>query len=155
MKRNTRAGTSGRPGTTGPFRQSWPRRRTNGSPKAKALWMSLKSGVFPRTRSTQAQPSEPKPRKRVRQVSKSQAQRNNAYRSARNRFMKANPRCQALGCNKASTELHHMRGRRHLLLDERFWKALCREHHEMCTSSPSQAHDLGIVCGRGEWGKSE
>lgn len=117
--------------------------------------MSLKSGVFPRTRSTQAQPSEPKPRKRVRQVSKSQAQRNNAYRSARNRFMKANPRCQALGCNKASTELHHMRGRRHLLVVERFWKALCHEHHEMCTSSPVQARALGIVCDRGEWGKSE
>lgn len=51
--------------------------------------MSLKSGVFPRMKSTQAQPSEPKPRKRVRHVSKAQSQRNNAYRSARNRFMKS------------------------------------------------------------------
>ena len=114
----------------------------------KALWTTIAGGIKPRTAPARS------PRRWVRRASKQQAKKYQTYRRDRDQFLAAHPTCHVPGCGKGPTELHHMRGRRHLLLAKEYWVALCREHHEMCTSSPVQARTLGIVCGRGEWGKA-
>lgn len=116
---------------------------------AKAIWTTMAGGIKPRTK------PEKKRSKRVRCVSKSQTKKYQVYRRERDKFLADHPTCQAPGCGKGPTELHHKRGRRHLLLVTEYWVALCHHHHEMCTSSPLQARALGIVCDRGEWGESE
>ena len=55
-------------------------------------------------------------------------------------------------CGKQASETHHKRGRiGALLLDERFWIPLCREHHRQAHDSPKWVRDMGILCQPGEW----
>jgi len=49
------------------------------------------------------------------------------------------------GCDRLASEVHHRRGRvGGLLLDERFWSALCSPCHAWVTVNPARAYELGI-----------
>jgi hypothetical protein len=53
--------------------------------------------------------------------------------------------CEFPGCGRVASEVHHRRGRvGALLLDERYWSALCRPDHEFATVNPARAYELGI-----------
>lgn len=47
-------------------------------------------------------------------------------------------------CTHKTRDVHHMKGRENdLLLDERWWKAACRECHQWVTKNSAEAIQLG------------
>ena len=67
-----------------------------------------------------------------------------------------NRTCRWPGCTRKATDLHHSRGRiGALLLDERFWKPLCRRHHDTVQLAPELARQYGLLCERGKWNVPE
>jgi hypothetical protein len=90
----------------------------------------------------------------MKKISDRQRQRLKEYATARGRFMQDNPNCQV--CNEKATDCHHSRGRAGpLISDARFFKALCRTHHDLCRDNPNAARELGILCERGKWGSTK
>lgn len=81
---------------------------------------------------------------RARSVKRAAQER--TYRALRRPFLEANPWCQfPTGCGQPATELHHRRGRvGALLTDDRYWSALCHEHHAWTTGHPAEAYRLGV-----------
>lgn len=52
----------------------------------------------------------------------------------------------------ACEDVHHARGRLGpLLLDQRFWKPVCRKAHNFLGNNPNMARALGLLCQPGEW----
>lgn len=59
--------------------------------------------------------------------------------------MNEHPECEFPGCSAKSTDLHHGAGRvGKLLLEEKYFKALCRRHHNYCEEHPLHAQQLGL-----------
>lgn len=52
-------------------------------------------------------------------------------------------------------EVHHIRGRGHLLLDKRFWMCCSKSGHRWIHSNVADAQARGWIARPGEWGKSE
>lgn len=70
------------------------------------------------------------------------------YRMKRRPFLNL-WKCQVRGCNYNATEIHHMKGREgDLLLDTRFWLAVCRPHHRYITDNPKEAIENGYSISR-------
>lgn len=73
------------------------------------------------------------------------------YRTRKELFLKAHPMCDWKE-EKRATEIHHVRGRAGtLLLDERFWKALCSTAHDFVHENMAMAREVGLLCQVGEW----
>lgn len=77
----------------------------------------------------------------MRAVSKRRAAALRIYTARRRAFLEDNPQC-AIGGERA-TEVHHMAGRGHLLLDESKWLPLCSDHHRQVTEHPRWAVESG------------
>lgn len=55
---------------------------------------------------------------------------------------------------KIATDIHHTRGRlKWMLLDMRYWKAVCRECHAQITLNPEWARSRGFLCEKGFWNR--
>lgn len=73
------------------------------------------------------------------------------YNKLKRSYLKEHDLCQA--CMKlgkpharASKEIHHARGRiRRLLVDTRFWIAICRECHDYLHDHPATGRRLGLI----------
>lgn len=71
------------------------------------------------------------------------------YNRKRRIFMEKNPVCQFENCNLPSTECHHAKGRiGDLLTDERYFVALCHEHHTWVELNPLEAKEKGLSLSR-------
>ena len=74
------------------------------------------------------------------------------YSTKRKVFLTKNPMCQAhlVGiCTTYSSDVHHAAGRvGDLLLDQRYWKALCRACHSYVELHPTEAKELGLSINR-------
>lgn len=107
----------------------------------KAIWTK----AFPE------QASKPKPKKRLRRVSKKKAKDLLAYASLRKEFLKRFPIC--FRCKiKDATEIHHVRGRlHHLLLDARFFRGLCSACHHFTHTNIEAARKEGLIAEKGKW----
>jgi|SRR6478609_247764 len=71
------------------------------------------------------------------------------YRPIRNEFMLENPICQFKGCGRESTDNHHQKGKiGRLLIDKRWFLAVCREHHDFLEANPNWAKANGYSLGR-------
>lgn len=80
--------------------------------------------------------------KKVNKVSKRRASQLEQYKPKRDRFLAEHDRCEVAFCREKSVDVHHMRGREgELLLDARFWLAVCRKHHEKITKDSKWAID--------------
>lgn len=116
----------------------------------KALWTTLPG----------AKVTQPKVRRRIRQKSKRQGQRDRRYAKIRTDFLIRHPYCQVceeFGLNqpfKANTmhtidpseDVHHKAGRRgDLLFDTRHFLATCRRHHDEIHSNPKWARTWGFI----------
>jgi hypothetical protein len=67
------------------------------------------------------------------------------YRKENRQFLADNPTCQVPGCCNPATEVHHQKGRENgLLLDKRWWMAICNPHHRFYTDHSKEAIELGI-----------
>lgn len=74
------------------------------------------------------------------------------YTKKKRLFFKANPKCAKPFCKRGATDIHHTRGRAgSLLLDERFWKGLCRSCHDWVGEHPIESRQIGLLCQPGEW----
>lgn len=83
-------------------------------------------------------------RTRIRNTSKKRASALRIYGRKRAAFLVAHPVCRR--CQLArSAEVHHAKGRvGSLLLDERWWVALCSPCHRWLTEHPSEAYESGL-----------
>jgi len=62
------------------------------------------------------------------------------YLKKKKEYLTAHIRCEVKGCNHVSEDLHHMRGRLgKLLYDEKYFIAVCRDHHTLIECSPDWA----------------
>lgn len=109
--------------------------------RRKALWTTLPG----------AKVTPPKVRRRIRQKSKRQGQRDRRYSKVANEFKTRHPFCQVCEefhpASKARTEdVHHRKGRRgDLLFDTRHFLATCRRHHDEIHSNPKWARTWGFT----------
>lgn len=97
--------------------------------------------------------AKPKPRKRIRPVSKRKAAERKLYVANRDAYLSTHKVCW--GCFKPSRlELHHVRGRLGpLLLDERYWMALCPECHRWVHENIEAARKRNLIAAAGDWNK--
>lgn len=91
-----------------------------------------------------------KPRKALKKVSSARQRENATYLRNRVDFLRRFPICVACltrGISPTpSCQVHHARGRVHrLLLDERFWIAVCAECHEWIHDHARTARELGLL----------
>ena len=119
--------------------------------KRKALWVlareAAREGQAPQT-------PAPAPRKRLSPVSARRRPLLAEYAKARAEYLRRNPRCQCRrpGCLVASSDVHHTRGRAGpLLLDQRFWRPVCRWCHDWIGGHPVEARAAGMLCAEGLW----
>lgn len=90
--------------------------------------------------------SEPKEKKvyRIKPASKKRAKQNREYSKVRKEYLIAHPKCEVKGCRFIANEVHHIKGRiGDLLTDERYFLAVCNEHHKQIESSPEWAKEKG------------
>lgn len=88
-----------------------------------------------------------KPKQKIKPKSKKREREERIYSVERLIFLSENPKCQCGldGCTGLSTEVHHKKGRRgRLLMDKRFWLAVCRNCHDYITEHSKQAIKLGF-----------
>ncbi len=103
----------------------------------------------PKTRQIKPQRKRTTIRPRSLKMSKKMAQ----YRRQKAVFIAKYSFCQRCD-NSKPQEIHHSRGRvSTLLLDERFWFALCRLCHLCIHQFPSIARKQGWLCKVGDWNK--
>jgi hypothetical protein len=81
------------------------------------------------------------------------------YSRAKQVFIAAHPRCQACGVlpiprtARPACDIHHQRGRLgSLLMDTRFWSAVCRDCHNWIHANPAAAKAVGLI---GPWHKTD
>ena len=128
-----------------------------------ALWTTLRGGLKPhgfrRKKKTVRKLRAKTPIRRVtrpKPISEKRRRDSAEYERKKRIFLREHPFCGCSECSKRSKDLHHSRGRAGpLYLDERYWLALCREHHDVCRDDPDRARKLGILCAKGKWGRSE
>jgi hypothetical protein len=62
------------------------------------------------------------------------------YLKKKKEYLTAHIRCEVKGCNRVSEDCHHKRGRvGKLLYDEKYFMAVCREHHTEIENHPELA----------------
>lgn len=98
-------------------------------------YLTRKSGKIAKTRKVYT----------IRKMSKKRAGETKEYQDKRDKYLAIFPICQAKGCGKPSTDLHHRKGRQGKnLTDESFFMALCHDHHEYYTEHSAEAIADGI-----------
>lgn len=92
-------------------------------------------------------------RKRIRPVSKRKAAERKLYVANRDAYLATCKICW--GCFKPRLlELHHVRGRLGpLLLDERYWMALCPACHRWVHENIEAARKRNLIAAAGDWNK--
>lgn len=71
------------------------------------------------------------------------------YRVVRDGYLSANKICEHPECKNLSEDLHHAKGRvGSLLIDVRYFKALCRRCHRWVEDNPEEAKALGLSLSR-------
>jgi hypothetical protein len=66
------------------------------------------------------------------------------YLKKKKEYLTKHIRCEVKGCNHVSEDVHHKKGREgKLLYDERFFMAVCRDHHTQIEGDPVWAKENG------------
>ncbi len=91
-------------------------------------------------------------RKPLSRVSAKRLTESAEYNRLKPLFLAEHPWCSLETCGKGSVDVHHTRGRAgRLFLDVRFWKALCRQHHNQVLANPEWARANGLLPEKGQW----
>jgi len=70
------------------------------------------------------------------------------YRIERDKFLKGKT-CMFPGCESQECDLHHSNGRSGAMIYKiKFFRALCREHHQYIELHPEEAKKLGLSVNR-------
>lgn len=70
------------------------------------------------------------------------------YRRLRSQYLEATPTCEVRGCNRASSEIHHRRGRLQYLCVVKYFLAVCRPCHLWIEANPEAAKEQGYSVDR-------
>ena len=70
------------------------------------------------------------------------------YRRLRSQYLEATPTCEVRGCNRASSEIHHRRGRLQYLCVVEYFLAVCRLCHLWIEANPEAAKEQGYSVDR-------
>lgn len=83
----------------------------------------------------------------LRRVSKKRQQALSVYRKLKAAHLHANPVCQAEGCRRMATDIHHRLplGRGGQLNDTSIFMGLCRQCHNACHHNPKWAEEKGYL----------
>lgn len=89
--------------------------------------------------------------KPLRRVSKKRAAENKTYAKQRAEFLAKHLHCEIciamclfVGEMRPPSDVHHQNGRNgRRLLDEAYWLAVCREHHQWIHDNPKEARQRG------------
>lgn len=93
-------------------------------------------------RKAEEQPREKKA-SYIRSQSQKRASENQQYSREGKTFLKRNNIC-GTGCGNPSEQIHHQKGRiASLLLDKRFWLAVCADCHTKIENNPEWAIEKG------------
>ncbi len=95
-------------------------------------------------------PAGPKPKRRVKPVSKKRKKESVAYAKRRKAYLAAHPLCACsmslFGYHQRADQIHHKAGRLGPnYLDESTWLAVCRESHEWIHAHASKARANGWI----------
>lgn len=100
----------------------------------------------------------------IRPHSKARQKQLREYCRKRQIYLLCNPVCRVhsivwggadVGLHYAK-EIHHTYGRvGSLLLDEKFWKPVCRECHNWIGAHPKAARERGLIAPLGQWNQTE
>lgn len=125
--------------------------------------MTIKSRIYFPKRGKERKLAKIKKRcKPIARVSERQKHRLIVYGQAKRNYLRAHPICEVcqhfydtaelvLPVLHKSTELHHRRGRvGALLVDPRFFMAVCAAHHRIIHENPKESRKYGFI---GPWGK--
>lgn len=89
----------------------------------------------------------PEKEKKVKKISLKSVKRmaeERLYLKKKKEYLTAHIRCEVKGCNRVSEDVHHKKGRvGKLLYDERYFLAVCRDHHTLIECSPDWAIENG------------
>lgn len=81
---------------------------------------------------------------RIQAQSKKRKSEDKVYLKKKKEYLTAHIRCEVKWCNRVSEDLHHVKGRTgKLLYDERYFLAVCREHHRKIEDFPDWAIQNG------------
>ena len=87
--------------------------------------------------------------KRIKSVSDKKLVELAEYRVVRDQYLKDHPICEFYTCDCREVELHHAKGRiGSLLTDIRYFRSLCREHHQWAEKNPVLAKEMGLSLSR-------
>jgi hypothetical protein len=101
---------------------------------------SWRGGFYAKSGPTRARRSGP-----LRKISDLRSARLKPYIKRRKEWLRGKT-CAFPGCQCRRVDLHHSRGRdRFNLMDERFWIALCRRHHNWVGDNPADAAKMGLL----------
>jgi hypothetical protein len=137
-----------------------PEMKTNRERKPKANWTT----AFPKQLRQSPQRTRnqtQKPWRGIRTVSKSRAPELREYRKRKAVFLfeRRNWVCPVAaycGHTDKVTEVHHVRGRNHKLLnDERYWLGVSAKGHRRIHDNPGEAQRHGWLASAGQWGKAD
>lgn len=71
------------------------------------------------------------------------------YAKKKKEYLTAHIRCEVKGCNKVSEDIHHKKGRvGKLLYNEKYFMAVCRNHHTEIEVDPKAAKEHGYSLSR-------
>ena len=89
-------------------------------------------------------------RRAIKPVSDKRAEALKTYAKLKLEWMEGRS-CDRCG-KRGKLDLHHSRGRiGSLLIEQRFWKSLCRPCHNFVGDNPKQARAEGFLCPAGLW----
>jgi hypothetical protein len=92
---------------------------------------------------------EEKPVKRISIRSVKRMAEERLFAKKKKEYLTAHIRCEVKGCNRVSEDIHHKKGRvGKLLYDERFFLAVCRNHHTEIETNPDAAKQNGYSLSR-------
>lgn len=82
----------------------------------------------------------------LRRQSKKRAAESKVYLEKRRAYLLAHLFCERKGCFRLSRDIHHCHGRSGPnYLDEKTWKALCRNCHDAVHEHPKAAREMGLL----------
>jgi len=98
----------------------------------------------------------PSRRTRIRPRSRRMTKLMAYYNEIKAIFLSAHPTCEVHDAHThPATQVHHSRGRAGtLLLDVRYWKAVCSGAHEWIGAQPQDARRTGFLCAKGDWNRA-
>lgn len=127
----------------------------DGCERERKIWKNHEGNQYCQQCWNRIKPVKSKPtavKKRLPSISLKRKDENKEYSLQRKLFLEQHPMCQAHVsgiCQQYSSQVHHKKGRTgELLLDVRYWLAVCHNCHHEIEMKPLWAKEMGFSLNR-------